>query len=113
MKVRLRESVKDPWLRGGQEYVVLSLISSPRGVEFRICSGSELTPVIHSSAMFDITSDALPSGWVAYISREGGYLELSPPEWNKVGFWQKFFDGDDDSIGIFREASYGIISDQG
>jgi hypothetical protein len=52
-----------------------------------------ITPAIHSSELFEITSHELPGDWSFNISSKSSW-ELSPTPLSGRGFWDLYFDGD-------------------
>lgn len=92
----------DPWLTINHEYLVLSILVTPKGpAKLRILSDDNRTPILVDATMFSGSSQPLPRTWVATI-REGGSLELGPRPWLELGFWERYFDGDADAVAAFQ-----------
>jgi hypothetical protein len=92
----------DPWLTINREYLVLSILVTPKGpAKLRILSDNNRTPILVDATMFSGRSQPLPSTWVATI-REGGSLEIGPANWLELGFWERYFDGDADAVAAFQ-----------
>jgi hypothetical protein len=96
-----RES--DPWLTLNREYLVLSILVTPKGhARLRILADDNRTPILVDATMFAASPQTLPWAWVATI-REGGSVELGPRRWLELGFWERYFDGDADSVAAFQD----------
>jgi len=109
VKVRLKKAVppevqKGPgrWLQPGNNYTVLAIESGGRGrPEYRIATEIQGTPALFDARLFDIVDARLPSNWIA--TAHGEHLEFQPAAWTTAGFWERFFDGDEDARRIYHE----------
>lgn len=87
----LEVDASSAWVRVGDEYVVLEMMSSTgRKFSLRILHADNSTG-IWESEMFVGTDPSIPSNWVARIS-EGGGLRMGPQRWLEPGFWDQYFD---------------------
>jgi hypothetical protein len=50
----------------------------------------------------------MPSCWVAAL--EGGSLTLAPPEWQRPGFWEDYFDDEPGAIAQYARRRAEIIA---
>ena len=93
----------DPWLTLNNEYLVLSILVTPRGsAKLRILADDNRTPILADATMFGAIPQPIPPTWVATI-RQGGTLELGPQGWLELGFWERYFDGDADAVAAFQD----------
>lgn len=93
----------DPWLTLNDEYFVLSVLSTSRGpAKFRILADDGRTPILVDATMFAASSQPLPPTWVGKV-QEGGFVEFGPRRWLELGFWERYFDGDTDAVGVFQD----------
>jgi hypothetical protein len=92
---------RSPWLTIGRTYTVLE-VSCPAGREplLRLMADDGGTPSLHAAIQFKVVSEDLPPSWGAHIRADGSIL-LSPREWGP-GFWERFFDGDPETVESFR-----------
>ena len=107
MKVLYLGSADDksdaPWLKKGETYTVLSLYAEKMGVSYRILSGDPPTPVLHSAKIFEVLDGSIPSSWRVGINDAGEFMELTPEPWLEPGFWERYFDQDDQAIELFEQ----------
>jgi hypothetical protein len=90
-----------PSLRTGQEYVVLAFTVDDRDQALlRIDAGE--SPGLYDRRMFVTVSDRIPSNWVATLD-ELGRVEFGPAIWQHPGFWDAYFSGEPDAVGMFRQ----------
>jgi hypothetical protein len=93
----------DPWLTLNREYVVLSILMTNKGpAKLRVIADDNRTPILAEATLFASIPQSLPRTWVSII-REGGVLELGPPRWLELGFWERYFDGDAEAVAEFRD----------
>jgi hypothetical protein len=85
-----------------REYLVLSILIALRGpAKMRVLADDNRTPILVDVAMFAANSEPIPLSWVATI-REGGVVEFGPKAWLEPGFWERYFDGEQDAIVAFQ-----------
>lgn len=111
--VRLTDSRdQDSWLTLNKEYQVLSVLMTPRGpAKLRIIADDGRTPILVEAPMFAIIPQPLPPSW-ALVLREGGVIELGPPAWLELGFWERYFDQDKDAVMQFQRDVAKMVSVQ-
>src|SRR5690348_15569454 len=86
------------WLKESMEYVVLELLINKAGAFYRILTENSAGPTLHSSNVFEIVSDKIPSSWVVTAGyAEAFYLIMSPAKWSITGFWEDYFDNKSDA----------------
>jgi hypothetical protein len=91
------------WLTLGREYLVLSILAVPgNGIRFRIVADNGRTPILEDSSLFRASNVALPISWVASVSADG-VLEIGPARWLTRGYWERYFDRDEEAVAIFEE----------
>ena len=96
------DSDRDHWLTLNREYLVLSVLISPKGpAKLRAIADDGRTLILVDASLFAMSSQPLPRSWVLAI-REGGVVELGPPSWLEPGFWERYFDRDPDTISQFQ-----------
>lgn len=111
--VSLDENGRDKsyWLTLGRDYLVLAAEMPPRGpARLRVIADDD-TPILASASLFAVNAQELPRTWV-FAVREGGVVELGPRPWIESGFWERYFDGDEDAVRLFREEVIRIESVQ-
>jgi hypothetical protein len=91
------------WVRLDTEYPVLSVLAAPGGrVQVQILTEDRQSAGWFDAAMF-MTSDAsVPPNWIVKIG-DGGQLEMAPARWAAHGFWESFYDGDQQARSTFAE----------
>lgn len=95
----------EPWLRVGDEYLVLEILCSPTGpVQFRLEGRAPNDiPAMHDSRFFEVVDPALPPGWAVELLADGGCI-IGPAAWQESGFWEAFFSGEPAAVAVFRDA---------
>ncbi|MFC5251668.1 hypothetical protein [Streptomyces nigrescens] len=84
-----------PGIRIGEEYPVLEITTTAdrsllRLPEHGYNRGRRESPGLWDAAMFTVVVDRVPNCWVAQL--DDGRLTLAPPEWQRLGFWEEYFD---------------------
>jgi hypothetical protein len=103
---------RSPWLTLGREYVVLSVLADTKGdVMYRLISDDQLTPALFDAAQFEVVSSTLATSWCIRVPAEGG-LELAPAAWLTPGFWESYFDGEEEALTAFRKALATLMTSQ-
>ena len=92
-----------PWLSVGKVYLVLEVLVSGRDyIKFRLVSDDNKTPAFHDFSQFELVSGAIPKCWIATFE-PGQQFCLSPSIFAQRGFWDRYFDGDDETRRAFDE----------
>lgn len=98
-----------PWLTKGALYDVLSMrIETEIRVTIQVLTDPHHMPGIFDFALFEIIDNALPQNWT--VEKEDGIITFSPKSWRVLGFWEKFFDNDDECRKIFADELAQIIA---
>ncbi|TVL87794.1 hypothetical protein [Streptomyces sp. SAJ15] len=102
-----------PGIRVGADYPVLEIMTSADRVLLRIperldTSTDRDSPGLWDAAMFTVVSERMPSCWVAAL--EGGSLTLAPPEWQRPGFWEDYFDAKPAAVAEYDRRRVEIIT---
>ena len=64
--------------------------------------GEASDTALFDGAMFEYETVAIPSNW--YMSTEGSdSLIIAPKQWSIPGFWEDFYDGNQEAVKIFDE----------
>lgn len=102
-----------PGMRIGAEYPVLEVITTAQGVLLRIpdpadsAPGTFDSPGLWDASMFTVVSDRVPDCWVAGL--DDRRLTLAPREWQRLGFWEDFFDGATTAVAEYNHCKAEIL----
>ncbi|NJQ02477.1 hypothetical protein [Streptomyces zingiberis] len=87
-------------LRPGVEYPVLEVYAEMNGDNFfRVESGSG-NPAMFGSRFFEVQSRRMPECWILRIIEPGSVL-IQPAAWSRQGFWESFFDGEQNARDLY------------
>ena len=99
------------WLRPETEYVVLAVEEYSGGTTgYRISGEDGGPPVLFQAALFAICDSRLPKSW-SILGLQGATLELGPPEFARVGFWEEVFDHEPSALEMYASAKRRILED--
>ena len=59
-------------------------------------------PILYPKYLFIVIDSYIPQSWIKDNYEDGQYF-IAPPELNKKGFYEDFFDGDQKTISLFWE----------
>lgn len=59
-------------------------------------------PILYPKYLFIVIDSYIPQSWTRHDYEDGEYF-IGPPELNKKGFYEDFFDGDQKAISLFWE----------
>jgi hypothetical protein len=105
------EKRRDSWLTVGKVYCVLSVtVTLKQGINFRIISDDEQTPILADSRQFKIISNDIPRGWIVNLPKDN-FIELAPQKWTRLGFWEEFFNGEQEALNDFEEEKSKMMSE--
>jgi hypothetical protein len=91
-----------PGLTPGISYSVLALyVYEDARIELRITTDEGFLPALYKFDMFQIVDGSVPMGWEIIRRRSGG-MEITPPQWARLGFWEDFFDGEPEAVETFN-----------
>jgi hypothetical protein len=89
------------WLTVGKTYQVLSIeLDMDGNWFFRLNGDSSNGVALFEKDQFEIISAALPSSWVPAWNHKGGF-ELAPKAWTTPGFWERYYDREDEAVRLF------------
>jgi hypothetical protein len=93
---------RSPLITIGQEYLVLSVIAQPGNrILIRLIDDRGESPSVWDVQMFTTTSTRIPYVWESRVDQHGN-LTLAPAAWQRLGFWEEYFDGDARAVEEFR-----------
>ncbi len=96
MIVQLRQSNNDyPDLTAQQPYVVIGI----EGNDFRLLNDRG-KPYLYPPEIFEVIDSREPSDWISEIGGDGERYAY-PPALNEPGFFEDFFDGDNQTVVTF------------
>ncbi len=96
-------------LKEGLEYVVLEVFAPyEKGVQFRVEVPGEDSALFDSRA-FEVTSSSLPPTW-KYFQFETGSFVLRPEPWNRLGFWESYYDREPHAVEIYETEKRKILT---
>lgn len=105
---------RTPWLTIGKEYVVLSLEVRALSVENRVYlsiqSDDGANPVLFEADQFVTVSSKMPANWVISLD-EFGNMNIEPQKWSRPGFWEDYFNFDEDARQDFEDELKVILRD--
>jgi hypothetical protein len=92
-----------PWLTVGREYVVLEIVARPgRDVLFRVATDQSGSPGLWDSRLFRTVATDMPASWSAALD-DNGVVTIGPESWQRVGFWEAYFDGDPEAVRVYED----------
>ena len=93
---------KSPWLTIGKIYVVLAVELSLTGRwMFRVVSDGANGVALFPLDSFEIVTANLPPNWI--ISwKSNGFFQIAPETWMEAGFWERFYDRDEQAATLFE-----------
>ena|SRR5215469_5724280 len=119
MKVKFipsKEVPADSWLDEDVIYTVLCVYAGKDGVLYRLSASDDtMSPVFHSAKILTILDHRIPSTWTVHaeVGRSGSmFLEICPAAWMADGFWERYFDNDDEARKIFERERKKIMSEE-
>lgn len=102
MIVQYLRTDEQNWLREGACYVVQAIyFDQQQGARYRIISEDASTPALFVASEFLLVDGSLPSSWCIHVHLDGSFV-FGPSAWLELGFWTRYFDGDDDAKRIFE-----------
>ena len=96
-----KELASSPWLKLDGVYDVLSFTAGlNRGVLLRILD--EKSAGLFPLQQFEIVDGTIPTSWRA-TALPTGDISFGPQSWREPGFWERYFDGNEEARKIFDE----------
>jgi len=59
-------------------------------------------PILYPKYLFIIIDDSIPDHWTVREYEDGEYY-IDPPELSSIGFYERYFDNDAESISVFKQ----------
>ena len=104
MKVKSKSNIHTNDIDGLEnEDITIGEIYSVIGIEgdyFRIVNDVK-EPILYPKILFDIIDPNIPADWLK--TEYDGEIFVEPPETSKPGLYETYFDGDQDSIKIYKK----------
>lgn len=90
-----------PWVTVGRDYPVLSVDIHPTGgASIQLLTDDRRTLGWFAIGDFRTVDSSIPRSWVAVI--DAGMLLLGPAAWLTPGFWEAYYDGDEQAVAAVR-----------
>lgn len=106
---RGNELEQSPWLTIGKDYVVLSVIFDIGGAaRLRLVGDRRNGLALFRWDAFEIVSPIIPPTWIIFPGPQS-YIYLTPEPWTEPGFWERYYDQDQDAMMIFERERKKII----
>lgn len=100
------------WLTIGKEYVVLSIHVYDNRVLYNIINdSSNQSPGSHNASQFEVVSPKIPSNWKINPGTLNLFT-LGPKAWEEDEFWDRCYDGDPETIQIYKREAMIIMSEE-
>ncbi|MBV6500826.1 MAG: hypothetical protein CJBNEKGG_03313 [Prosthecobacter sp.] len=97
MTTQFKGSDGGTWLRPGSIYAVQSIyISHDQSLQYRILGNEPNTPALFSASDFEIIDPTLPPSWRIFDLGNGNFV-IGPSAWTAKGYWERYFDGDEEA----------------
>lgn len=91
----------DGWLTLNNEYVVLGVYGSGKGIKYRVLNDKKTTAALHPSSYFEITCNIVPDRWI-FRTHSNGTWDILPEAWGQEGFWEAYFNGEPPFVALFE-----------
>jgi len=96
MIVKLKhQAARQPDLTPGQRYAVIGIEAD----DLRILNDFG-QPYLYASEQFEVVDDRRPPDWIIETGADGERYAY-PPQLNRIGFFEDFFDDNAEAIAIF------------
>lgn len=100
------------WLTVGKEYIVLAIQVFPtKNFYLLVDDSSNQDPHLHDAKQFAVLSHHIPSNWTV----NPGDLEvvsIGPKVWQEPTFWESCYDGDQESLEIYKREARIIHAEE-
>lgn len=90
------EETSHPHLTPNKTYSVI-------GIDFECYRvvNDDFEPILYPKELFEIIDPSYPNNWVRAEFDDGEYY-IEPPEFSEVGFFEDYFEGCTEAIGIYK-----------
>jgi hypothetical protein len=103
---------ESPWLTVGRTYHVLEVhIDRGDHVKFRLIGDDNHTPAYHNFDQFELLSNLVPTCWATRF-QPGVFFAVGPRAWMEEGFWNRYFDGEEQAYELFQEIYRAILAEE-
>lgn len=102
MKIKIKNSGHIKNLSPGIAYAVIAIDD----IYYRVVNDNE-EPVLYKKYLFDIIDSHVPEHWIKREYSDGEFY-LNPPEFSQVGFFEDYFNGNQDAVNEYN--SYLIVN---
>lgn len=112
MKVVPKPNAKGPggWLEPNESLTVLAISAvATEGAKYLIWSRKQNSAALFSGFDFEIVDASLSPRWVAGLDANG-FIYLAPRDWQTIGFWERYYDGEAGAAQIFEREMKAILS---
>jgi hypothetical protein len=90
---------RSPWLTIGKGYVVLSVLFGARTQPLlRLVGDGGNGLALFRWDEFEIVSSIIPPTWILFPGPQS-LVQLAPQPWTSPGFWERYYNQDQDAIG--------------
>lgn len=96
MKIKIKSGVHVKSISPGIAYAVIGVDD----IYYRVINDSE-EPVLYKKDVFDVIDPHVPEHWIRRDYSDGEFY-LNPPEFSEVGFFEDYFDGDQDALNKYN-----------
>jgi hypothetical protein len=109
------EVVSDhPSIRIGAEYPVLEVLAGKDRMLFRLPDQDAYpdeyeSPALWAADMFVVVSERIPGCWTAELT--DGVLTLAPREWQRIGFWDDYFNDVPAAVAAYDRLKAEILAE--
>ena len=102
--VSIETDPNQKWRAEGTAFAVQELsVSLHEGVTLRVETPDDArVPVLVPGSSFEVVDGSRPASWVVSDLADQSF-DLGPPEWQEVGFWERFFDREPEALAIYEE----------
>lgn len=110
-----REVEFSPWLTVGRIYHVMGISIGADGqrryqIVSHDCDPGFATLAYQRAEAFEVVSTQVPSNWRIRVGEDGA-IGIAPGAWQKVGFFEAFYEQDPSAYSIFEQARDSILSE--
>lgn len=105
-----------PWLRVGNEYVVLALICTEKsGIQIYVQTEHYNEPHFSSLVGFEFVNQNIPASWLTLFSESYGrkVMTMLPSSWNYENFFDDMENQDPKAIELFNKEVEKIYQEEG
>jgi hypothetical protein len=110
MRVRRASNGSDGWFQDGADYPVVELIVVyDKPSQLRVDFGHGSNALVSASEVV-LTSGRIPSNWTIEMAG-AGRIEIGPSTFRIGGFWDAYFDDDDEARAAYQRELNIIVAE--